>query len=128
MAQRIQHFNVNAPSNPGVVLATSLPLTAVDVETIDVRFPRGCANLVNVYIWYANQQIIPEEANTALTGDHKTFHFDIADYLTGGAWGSFIVNNDIYAHTIQFTFGVNNIVTPTLETFPLILLLPVSGG
>jgi hypothetical protein len=112
VAQRIIHKALtcaaNTPFNsPDVQALTFLP---GDVVSIVVHVRKGHGGLTGLMIYYGGQQVVPStESAEYLKGDGRTYTFDVELFLTGEGWNALLANTDIYAHTWDIDFELDEL-------------------
>lgn len=131
MAQRFHHFKVTAGKGGGPAFFESFrtDFPAGEVVGFQVVIPSGHNNLTGLRITYGNGQVIPKAEDTWLTGNHKTFEFELEDPMPGGiGWFSDVYNSDrMYDHSFQVTVEVVDL-EDLLGTLPPVVLLRQRGG
>jgi hypothetical protein len=124
MAQRLEHFSVNAPAgtaSPGVFAALDFP----DGFTIGftIYLPSGHAGLTGIRLLHGLAQIVPRYGGTFLRGSDKTYTFEVADYPTGSGWRAQVFNTGAYDHRFECVLELDEL-SASVDTLPPVLMLP----
>src|SRR5262249_47488 len=107
VADRIEHFTPSCAASTSAVVP--MTFTEGEVLTIEVYIPKGHAGLTTFFMGYGTAQVIPYQPGDVLTGDDVRFTFDIDSTPTGGTWAAFMENDDVYAHSWEVTYYVDEI-------------------
>lgn len=114
MSNRIEAFAVTIPK----ATAKASPLTVATVfpdgvvTAIEIDIPPGPSGLLGFVVAHSQQPIIPRTANTWITLDDAHLSWTLADYPTGGSWAVVGYNTDVYNHTIQVRYFINELSEP----------------
>ncbi len=111
-------------ASPGTSFAFTDMLDGI-VEQIKVVIPRGHNNLTGIRVYYANAQVIPHLGAQYLSGDDRTFTFEVDDFPTGKGWGGLAFNDDKYAHTFRMLFSIRELADESPLQLPPLVLLPL---
>jgi len=109
VVDRIEAFPVTlaagtASSTPATV-ATTFPDGIVVGLEVDV--PPGPSGLVGFAFQQSGQQIIPRTPNSWIIVQDVHLTWPLENYPTGGKWSVVGYNTDIYSHTIQVRYLIN---------------------
>lgn len=122
MAQRTELFAVTVPAGTAQASPQVTALSFPDAVTEAVEFiiPPGPSGLVGWQLRHSGQFIIPRTANSFFVMDDVHQTWALEDYPVGNKWQVAAYNTDIYDHTLQFIFHVNELSQPVGTTPPLI--------
>ena len=93
-----------------------LSFTEGIVTQIDVIVPPGPSGLVGFYIAHSGTQVIPYEVGQFIIVDDVHMLWPIGGLPTGEKWTLVGYNNDIYPHTIQTIFHIDEFGAATVDT------------
>lgn len=124
MSNRIEAFAVTIPKATAKASPLTVPTTFPEgvVTAIEIDIPPGPSGLLGFMIAHSSQQIIPRTANSWITLDDRNLSWTLSDYPTGGAWAVIGYNTDIYNHTIQVRYLINELSEPAPQP---ITILPI---
>jgi hypothetical protein len=121
MAQRIEVLHVTAAAGvaKAAPVTVALPFTDGVIHHITVIVPRGPSGLSGFQLRYDGVQQIPRTAGEFIVTDDEKIGFDVEGYPTGSHWQLTTYNTDIYSHTYEVRFLLDEItrVTPSAVTF-----------
>lgn len=126
MAQRVERFAVSVDANGESVELADFAGGEGIVTAIGVEFPSGCAQLVGAQVFYAGVQLVPRTPGEWLRGNGQTRRFELTGFPTGTSWSLFLDSTDLYAHTITFTFELDEVQVGGAGAFdfPPLVLIP----
>jgi len=128
VANRLEVFRVTAAAAAQAVPLLNLGQAHKLVNSVAIDFPDGCAGFVSAQLLYAGGLVIPQAGQDPPKGNEQTFPFAMNYELDGNAWQAVVVNSDPqYAHTVTFTFDVDDLIPESTLPLPSILLLPVGS-
>ena len=110
MADRIETFHPSCAA--GGASAANFTFNDGFVERLEVYIPRGHAGLTKILVTYGAFPVIPFQAAAWLTGDDKLYGFDIDNFPSADQWGATLTNSDVYAHSWEVRFLINEIPPP----------------
>lgn len=122
MADRVELTNVTIPA--GTAIAT--PLRVVPdfdegvVTRIEMRWPPGPSGLVGLRIGHSGQVIIPYKGSAFLITNDEVVGWDLHGFPEAQAWFIDGYNTDVYDHTIQFRWLLDELPTTQTSRPPLI--------
>ena len=127
MASRIEFTDVTIPAGTLITAPVRIVPTFADgeLERIQMRWPPGPSGLVGLRIGHSGQVIIPFDVRTWLITDDEAIDWDVTGYPTAAKWFIDGYNSDVFDHTIQFRWLLNETPTPGLSRPPLI---PITAG
>lgn len=119
MADRLEWFNVTV--GKGIVLPSlqvnSLHIPQGEVTEVRARIPPGPSGNVGFYIMAGGSQYIPRTVGSFIVDDNAIFTWPLVNAINSGDWKFAAYNTDIFDHTIQIGFLVNELqFTPLLTT------------
>ena len=122
MASRIEFTNVTVPAGTLITAPVRTVPTFDDGEVarIEMRWPPGPSGLVGLRIGHSNQVLIPYQVNAWLITDDEAIGWDVEGFPTARKWFIDGYNSDIYDHTIQFRWLLNEVPIATLAPPPLL--------
>jgi hypothetical protein len=111
MADRIEWFAVTIPANTPVATPVTLPLVFQQgsVTEIDVKVPPGPSGNVGFFIGAGGSQYVPRTAGSYIMPNDDFFTWPMENAINSGSWSLTGYNTDIYPHTIQVGFQVNEL-------------------
>lgn len=111
MAQRVNAPVVTIPAGTPQSAPIATPLVWPDgiVRVIEMDIPPGPSGLVGFYIAHSGTQLIPETAGQFIVSDNRFFSWPVEDFPDGGKWSVVGYNLDVYPHSIQFHFLIDNL-------------------
>lgn len=111
MADRIEWFTITVPAGTAISAAITFPceFSQGDVIEIDVLVPAGPSGLVGFYITAGGSQYVPRTTGQFVKPDDIYFTWPMHNAINSGDWGVVAYNTDIYDHTLQFVFQVNEL-------------------
>lgn len=114
MAQRIESPRVTIPAGTLQAAPVTTPFTWREgvVTQIDIDIPPGPSGLVGFYITQSGNQVIPNSIGDYIVSDDYNLSWLIEDFPTGAKWACVGYNLDVYPHTIQFHFHINELAAP----------------
>ena len=125
MAERIEFTDVTIPAGTPIAAPVTIPVDFDDgiVERLEMRWPAGPSGLVGLRVGHSGQVIIPFSINTFLISDDEAIAWPLSGYPTANKWFVQGYNLDIYPHTIQFRWLINETAT---STPPRVSLVPIT--
>lgn len=118
MADRLEWFAVTIPA--GTTIAAPLVTPCVfnngEVTKINVKVPPGPQGNVGFFIGAGGSQYVPRTVGSFIVPDDDYYQWEIANAISSGSWSVTAYNTDIFAHTIQVSFEVNE--TPPIQSGP----------
>ena len=122
MADRIEFTDVTIPA--GTAIATPLRVVPVFndgvVTRIEMRWPPGPSGLVGLRVGHSSQVLIPFRVNTYLITDDELISWDLHNMPTANRWFIDGYNTDVFDHTIQFRWLIDEMVTVQTTRPPLV--------
>lgn len=80
-----------------------------EVVEIDVKVPPGPAGNLAFFISAGGSQYIPRTRGVFIFPDNDYIQWAVANAITSGSWGLTAYNTDVWPHSIQIAFQVNEI-------------------
>lgn len=126
MVQRIEIKDITVPAGVPRSFPSTFNLTwrLGYVQWVEIRFPPGTSGLVGVKVHHSGQRVIPHEDNNFIVTDNEIIKWEIEGFPSGSAWSVRAYNTDIYDHTIQTRWGINELtrqeLTAVASTLPQI--------
>lgn len=119
MAQRIESPRVTIPAGTAKATPVTIPFTWREgiVTVVGIDIPPGPSGLVGFYITQSGNQVIPHSVGDYIVSDDYAITWPIEDFPTGAKWALVGYNIDVYDHTIQFHFQINELAAPQ-SAFP----------
>jgi len=104
-------YSKNIPKNTTEKAAIKEELDIVRgiIHRVEIVFPRGCANLARVQIFYAGTQIYPSKTGQFFMGDDETIAFNDFLRITTHPLKLVIKTwnlDEIFDHEIQVRIGI----------------------
>jgi len=90
-----------------------------EVIEIDVKVPPGPAGNMGFFISAGGSQFIPRTFGSFIFPDDDYITWPIAHAINSGSWGLTAFNTDVWPHTIQVSFQINEIAGSPELTFGL---------
>lgn len=111
MAERIEIVDVTVPAGTAKITPASFPLTWREgwPVFVEIKFPPGPSGLVGIQVLQSGARVIPKANNAFLITDNELVRWDLEGYPYNAAYSVRAYNTDIYDHTIQFRWGLNEI-------------------
>lgn len=126
MAERIELTDVTIAAGTAIVTpARTVPVFADgELVRIEMRWPPGPSGLVGLRIGHSGQVIIPRTGAGWLITDNEVIAWDVSGYPDASKWFIDGYNTDVYPHTIQFRWLLNE--TPiAIPSRPPLVPIPV---
>jgi len=120
MAERVQVYSVTVPAGTAQAtpLDTSLPMVEGVTRRVEFIVPPGPSGLVGFRIVHSGTIVIPESGTAWIVADDEKIGWDLDNFPTGAKWVFRAYNTDIYAHTIQVRWLLDEI--PSAPSAPLV--------
>jgi hypothetical protein len=114
MADRIEWFTVTIPANTPIATPITIPLVFPqgEVMEIDVKVPPGPAGNLGFFLTAGGSQYIPRTRGNYITPDSDYFQWAIANAINSGSWGITAYNTDVWPHTLEIGFQVDELIAP----------------
>ena len=111
MADRIEWFEFTIPANTPQSAPVSFPMkfNFGTVVEIDVKVPPGPAGNMGFFISAGGSQFIPRTFGSFIFPDSDYLTWPVANAINSGSWGLTAFNTDVWAHTIQVAFQINEV-------------------
>lgn len=111
MADRIEWFPITIPANTPVAAPLMFDTSFFQgtVTEIDVKVPPGPAGNVGFAIYAGGSQYLPRNEGIYIYPDDDYFLWAIENAINSGSWAVAAFNTDVWDHTIQIGFHVNEI-------------------
>lgn len=119
MSDRLEWFTVTIPAGTPISSPQVTPLVFNygDVVEIDIKVPPGPGGNVGFFIGAGGSQYVPRTVGSYIIPDDDYFTWAMDNAVNSGSWSITAYNTDIYDHTIQVGFQVNEIgnahITPS---------------
>lgn len=128
MADRIEIKDVTVVAGTTIATPVTFPMQFADGEVIrlEVRWPPGPTGLVGVQIMHSNQRVIPYRDDVWAKGDNETLDWELSGYPTGGAWAVRAYNLDIYDHSLELRWHVEELRQPSVVSVSLVPVIQES--
>lgn len=109
MSDRLEWFSVTVPANTPVATPVVIPCVFNQglVIEIDVKVPPGPQGNLGFFIGAGGSQYVPRTRGSYVVPNRDYFIWPIANAVSSGSWSVTAYNTDIFAHTIQVAFHVN---------------------
>lgn len=122
MAQRIEALPVTVPAGTGSTtpITVALPFDEGEILNIEAIIPDGCAGLVGFAFRQSSQRVIPFSTNAWIIGNNEKISWDTEGYPTGAKWDVIAYNTDIFPHTLQIRFLMNELSAPATTSPTLV--------
>lgn len=130
MAQRIEIVDVTIPAGTlsSAPQTTNLTWREGYPEFVEIRFPPGPSGLVGIQVLHSGRRVIPKQGNTFLVTDDEVVKWPLEGYPYNAVYTVRAYNEGVFAHTIQFRWGMNEITGQELTRAPSTLPpLPVTS-
>lgn len=116
MADRVETFQVTINALSLSPVTTDLEFPDGVIDQIDVLFPNGCLGLVQAALLYGGTQVIPSQASS-IRANNETVSFPLSGLFPSGQdWQISLVNNGLFAHTVEIRFYVTELKLPVTST------------
>jgi hypothetical protein len=127
VADRLEWFAVTIPAGTPKNAPVVVPCVFNDGEVIeiDVKVPPGPSGNVGFFIGAGGSQYVPRTAGAFIVPDDDYFTWPLANAITSGSWSVTAYNTDVFDHTIQAGFQVNETGTAHMSQ---VSLLPSSSA
>lgn len=111
MSDRLEWFSVTVPANTAKTapITKSLAFLQGQVVEIDVKVPPGPSGNVGFFISAGGTQYVPRTRGSFVVPDNDYFTWPLINAINSGAWSITAYNTDIFPHTIQIGFQVNEL-------------------
>jgi len=122
VADRLEWFQVTIPKLTPQNAPVTLPcvFNEGDVIEIDVKVPPGPHGNVGFFIGAGGSQYVPRTADSFVMPDDDFFTWPLANAILSGSWSVTAFNNDVFDHTIQVSFQVNETGTAHMRAASLL--------
>lgn len=119
MADRIEWFEFTIPANTPQSAPVSNPMVFRQgiVTEIDVKIPPGPAGNMGFYITAGGSQFIPRTFGSFIFPDDDYLTWPVTNAINSGSWGLVAFNTDVWPHTIQVSFQVNEVAASPISQF-----------
>lgn len=109
MADRLEWFAVTIPAGTAIASPVVVPcvFNTGDVTKINVKVPPGPQGNVGFFIGAGGSQYVPRTPGSFIMPDNDYFQWDMQNAISSGSWSVTAYNTDIFPHTIQVSFEVN---------------------
>ena len=127
MAERIELTDVTVPAGTLITAPVRTVPVFADGELvrIEMRWPPGPSGLVGLRIGHSGQVIIPRNVITWLITDDEVIGWDVSGFPDASKWFVDGYNSDVYDHTIQFRWLLNEVPVAAPSRPPLV---PIVAG
>jgi hypothetical protein len=109
VADRLELFAVTIPA--GTLQSAPITVPCVfndgDVTEIDVKVPSGPNGNVGFFIGAGGSQYVPRTKGSFIRPNNDFFEWPLTNAINSGSWSVTAFNLDIFDHTIQVFFQVN---------------------
>lgn len=121
MADRIEWFEFTIPANGSELAPVSFPMVFAfgEVIEIDVKVPPGPAGNLGFYITAGGSQFIPRTFGSFIFPDNDYITWPVQNAINSGSWGLVAFNTDVWPHTIQISFQINEVAGSPGPSFGL---------
>lgn len=128
MADRIELFHVTTDADTAKTSPTVTDLVFTDgiVTELQLLIPDGPSGLVGIAMQYGGERVIPS-TDEFIVSNNERITWPLDGFPTGRQWQAVSYNTDVYDHTIEVRFLVNEFPTPELATLGLPLPIDQSG-
>lgn len=122
MADRLEWFAVVIPAGTPQSVPVVIPCVFNDgsVVEIDVKVPPGPNGNVGFFVGAGGSQYVPRTPGSFIVPDNDYFTWPLANAITSGSWSVTAYNTDIFDHTIQVGFQVNETGTAHMSQVSLL--------
>lgn len=127
MSDRLEWYNVTIPKMTPQSAPVTVPcvFNEGDVVEIDVKVPAGPNGNVGFFIGAGGSQYVPRTAGAFIFPNDDYFTWPLANAISSGSWSVTGFNTDVFDHTIQVGFQVNETGTAHMS---VVSLLPSSSS
>lgn len=110
MADRYEWFDVTIPAGTPLASPATFPMVFADgtVTEITAKILDGPSGLVGFHINAGGSQYVPRTAGSFIRPNDDYFVWPVANAINSGSWGLTGYNTDIWDHTIQVGFQIND--------------------
>lgn len=119
MAERVESFEVvtaaGVPTSAPVT--TTLSMLDGELERLEIIIPPGPSGLVGFRVRHSGQVVIPFSGGGWIISDDEKISWPLSGFPTGNKWSIQSYNTDIYPHTLEFRFHLNELGGP-LPLYP----------
>lgn len=127
MAERIELTDVTIPA--GTAIATPFRVVPAfadgELVRIEMRWPPGPSGLVGLRIGHSGQVIIPRQGAGWIITNDEVIGWDVTGLPEASKWFVDGYNTDIYSHTVQFRWLLNEVGSGVPSRPPLV---PITAG
>lgn len=126
-ASRVEIFDVTAPAATpkAAPLEVATPWQQGDLVGVEIVIPAGHAGLTGLRLAAAHAQVLPYTAGAWIVGNDEKIEWELASYITTGAWSAFVYNSDVVDHTFHVRYRVADFALTGQRTEPAPLATPV---
>lgn len=122
MADRLEWFDVTISPNTPMAAPVVIPCVFEQgiVTEIDVKVPPGPNGNVGFFIGAGGSQYVPRTAGSFVMPNNDYFVWPIDNAIISGSWSVTAYNIDVFPHTIQVAFQIDEIGTAHLVPAPTV--------
>lgn len=122
MADRLEWFQVTVPAGTPKSAPVVIPcvFNDGDVIEIDVKVPPGPQGNVGFFIGAGGSQYVPRTPGSFIMPDNDYFTWPLANAINSGSWSVTAFNTDVFDHTFQVAFQVNEQGTAHMSSVSLL--------
>lgn len=119
MADRVQWFNITVPANTLTAQTFPMVFPYGEVVEIDVKVPPGPAGNLGFIIMAGGSPYIPnaQGAFVFIEPDDDYLVFPVTHAITSGSFALLAFNTDVWPHSLQVGFQVNEIAPSPVSSF-----------
>lgn len=109
-ANRVEVFDITAPAGTlsTAPLEVATPIGIGNVIGLELVIPAGHRGTTGLYFAIAHGRAIPLTRGSWIKGNDDTLRWDLTEYLDAGSWSVFVYNTDIYAHSWQVRYLIDD--------------------
>lgn len=113
MSDRIEWFTITVPAGTPKTAPVTFPCVFQQgyVTEVDVKVPPGPSGTVGFFVSAGGSQYIPRTPGSFVMPDNDYILWPLSNAINSGSWAVVAYNTDIYPHTLQFGFQINELGT-----------------
>lgn len=111
MSDRVEWYAITIPA--GTLKTALLTFPCVfqqgEVVEIDIIVPDGCNGAVGFFVGAGGSQYVPRTNGSFVVANGEYIVWPLSNGITSGSWSVTGYNTDLFDHTLQVSFRVNEV-------------------